>query len=154
MNKFKITKGFTFLELMIVIAIFSLIAFFTMPFSLSQIQGNKVESATREIPSAIFSQQENAFSRNNNVSYGIAFFTHQYKTFIGADLATGTNVEVFDLDNDVNLNSINFNDNKNEVVFASGNLSANNIGSLKISNDQTNFLLEINAEGLINYKKA
>lgn len=146
-------KGFTLIELLIVVAIIGTTAIFTFPTSINFFQQNKAENVAQDIISRTFVQQQNAYIRNGNNSYGIAFFSNKYTIFTGISLASATATQDVILENGTTIQSTLLTSGSNEVVFQSGNIAPNQYGSIQVLTFQSVFVCEINQEGLLNFYK-
>lgn len=144
-------KGFTLLEIIVVLGIFLALSVLAFPTTIAQVQKGKMESATSDMSSLIFVQQQDAFSGLNNKNYGVAFAEDSYTLYIGNSLATAESTEVIDLPNGLTINQITLSNAATEINFTKGSLKPSDFGSITITNGIQTFTWSINREGLISY---
>lgn len=156
-NKTKF-EGFSYIEILIVLGIFSIASFFFLPFSLSQLSASRVSYHAADVNSLAFGTQQNAFSQKNGSDHGIRFNTDDFDVFEGASYATSTSSYNVDLDNsveftDVDLELVGTSTSTTELVFDRGEFKPNADGSITLSDGAQSYTLYINEEGLIYYEK-
>ncbi|HRN86412.1 MAG TPA: prepilin-type N-terminal cleavage/methylation domain-containing protein [Candidatus Dojkabacteria bacterium] len=83
-------KGFTLLEMLIVIAITGFMSVLAVPYSIKQITNNRAYDTAAEVSSAIFNAQQNANSFKNGKAYGVEVRETGYSliTSVDENLAT------------------------------------------------------------------
>jgi len=74
-------KGFTLLEMLIVIAITGFMSVLVVPYSIKQITNNRAYDTAAEVSSAIFNAQQNANSFKNGKAYGVEVRNSDYAVF-------------------------------------------------------------------------
>lgn len=145
---FKKLPGFTLLEVAIVLAAFLTISVIALPVAVNQIQTTRSISAMKDIRSAMFLTEQNAYTQKDNTDYGISFSENGYVIFKGASLATATDTESFDFTSDIVLENIDF-DTSNELVFNKGSFRPVSAGFLDVRNGVEVYRVSISSEGLI-----
>lgn len=140
-------RAYTLLEILLVIALLSVVASLTFPFALSQISDTSVQVAVEDVQSQLFATQVAGFAGDNGNSHGIAFFTDNYTVFEGDSLATATSTTNFEYDNNAQA-LINLDNGGNEIVISKHSIIPSTFGTITFTNNSSTFTLEINEEGL------
>jgi len=143
-------KGTSLLEVLVVIAIFSMLIVLTFPFPLRLINQTKADAEAKSLSYIIFRQQQDAYSGLNNKPYGISLYGNRYIVFTGASLATADSQDTFYLNSPISMSSISLN-NGSEIVFPSGSFRPQSSGYLIITDSQKSYRIDISSEGLISY---
>lgn len=78
-------KGFTLIEILVVIGLISAISVLAVPYSIRQITDNRAYEAASELSSVIFNTQQNAYSYKDNKSYGVEVKSSEYTIFSSVD---------------------------------------------------------------------
>lgn len=83
-------KGFTLLEMLIVIAITGFMSVLAVPYSIRQISNNRAYDAAAEVSSAIFNAQQNSYAYKDENAYSVEVKETGYSivTSINENLAT------------------------------------------------------------------
>jgi prepilin-type N-terminal cleavage/methylation domain-containing protein len=144
-------RGFSMLELLVVLAIFGITAFIILPFSIESIQQNKLVANTKTLIYNFFSQQQDAHASRNGSAYGLAFYNNRIVTYAGTSLASSSDNFIYYFDNAISLNTIDLSGGGNEINFALGSFKPNHIGTLVLSDGFRQTTVYINREGLIYY---
>lgn len=142
-------KAYTLVEAIFVIGIFASVAAFLLPFALSQISGSRINESANEMESLIYLYRQNAYTGQNQSSYGVAFASNGYTLFQGDSLATATETEAHALPNGVAITGINLTNSSTEVVFSSGSFRPDESGTVVMSDGTSSYQLLINTEGLV-----
>ena len=145
---FKRLKGFTLLEMLVVMAIVASASLVLLPLSFTQIRSGKATSFAQSLASLIFSVQQNAYARVNDKTYGVSFSTNTYTIFTGDTLATATNKEVITLDSGLTFSTINF---PSDLIFTKGTFRPNSSGSVIVSDGTNRYQISVSSEGFISY---
>lgn len=145
MNK----KGFTLVEIVIVLGIFAILAAAATPFLLSQVVKNRIASSAKQIVSALYIAQQNSYSGKSNASYGVQFTTSSFTMFRGNTFAGSTDPRTVNFTAPVQAKDFAFTGGVTEVVFAKGGIKPNTTGNFKLTDGKKDILISINAEGLI-----
>lgn len=150
---FRRKPGFTLLELLLVIAVISIVVLMTLPLSLKDFQKEKVKSSAVDISSNLYLSQQNAYSGKNNKNYGLHFQPDRFYIFVGDSFGSAESTEEFILPQNIFIQNILLAGGGDDVVFLSGNLKTNEFGSFELTNSFDKFLVVINREGLIYFEK-
>lgn len=145
-------KAFSLIEITVVVGIFFFIAILALPMAINQIETTKASTAMKELKSAIFLVEQNAFTEKNNSGYGIGFLTNSYIVFQGDSLATATAQDTYKYSNDVRISNVNFGSG-NEVDFVKGSFRPAVSGSVDIASGSQSYRINISSEGLLTYEK-
>lgn len=110
-------KGFTLLEILIVIGIIGLVSVFAVPYSMSQITDNRAYDTAAELSSAIFNTQQSANAHKDGKTYSVEVRETGYSLISSLDetLVTDGLVGYW------KFNEKTFNGTNDEIVDASGN---------------------------------
>jgi len=150
---FSSQKGFTLLELLLVLAIIAIIAAFTFPiytgFQLSQIH----DTRTEEIVQALRQAQSKSMAGQNDSSWGVYFDSSNNKFVIFQGTSYASRVSDYDyeteLESTLSLSNISINGGGSEVVFTKIDGSTTDYGSLDLTTDEDTATISINAAGLV-----
>lgn len=145
-------KAFSLIEVSVIIGAFFSISLIALPIAINQIQTTRASTAMKDVKSAMFLTEQDAYTRKDNASYGVAFSEHGYTVFKGASLATATDYDEFDFTTDVIIENVNFNSN-NELVFPVGSFRPQNAGTVEVRNGIESYRITISSEGLITAEK-
>lgn len=146
-------KGFTLLEVIIVIGITGMVSAFMAPFLIINIQSSNAESDAKLLVSAIRSAQVKNKTGDLGKKYGIKLYTEKYSFFTGSSFATAESSYEVDLKNGNSISQILFSDSGTEVDFLDNSIRPVQSGSFTITNSGISYRIDINSEGLISYKK-
>lgn len=87
-EKRKCERGFTFLEVLIVLAISVLLAILTFPIGLRFFQSQLLDEAVSGIENALRRAGAQSFSQKNDSAFGVKFLSGSYTLFQGNSYAT------------------------------------------------------------------
>jgi prepilin-type N-terminal cleavage/methylation domain-containing protein len=149
MNKKRPQNGFTLLEILLVVAIFTILASLVFPLTIKDSQGAKLLATAKQMESVMFRYQQSALSRLNNTNYGIAFFLNKYTLFEGNTLASATFTEDIEIPARQSISSITLTGGGTEILFTQGSFRPNKSGNIKITDSILTYTVDINSEGLI-----
>jgi prepilin-type N-terminal cleavage/methylation domain-containing protein len=144
-------KAYTLLEILVVIAILSTVALVVIPLSLDQIGKSRAETAAKVLYLDLILQQQKSFSQTNNSKYGIEFGTNSYKVFAISATDNSETSTITTLENGTQLNPISLQNSSNRIEFPQGSVRPNTYGTIKVTYEGLNYIVDINAEGLLNY---
>jgi Tfp pilus assembly protein FimT len=143
-------KAASLFEVLIVLAIFSMVVMIAFPFSLQLINQNRADGVAKQVAYEVFHQQQAAYSGSEGAAHGVAFYQDRMVSFVGSNLATATSSVTIPFDLPIKMNSIVLGGG-NEVVFLSGSLQPVTSGYLLVTDASKSFRITINSEGLISY---
>ena len=143
-------KAASLLEVLIVLAIFSMMVVLTFPFSLQLINKSRADAEVKTLSYVIFRQQQDAYAGLNNKAYGVALYSNRFIIFTGNSLATADSQDTYYLNSPISISSISLNSG-NEIVFNPNSFRSNAHGHLHVSDSQKTYRIDINSEGLISY---
>lgn len=148
----KKSQGFTMIELMVVLAIFSIIAGIVLQQGRSLSTTVELENASKNIDLKIRTAKARSIGALNDKNYGIHFESSKVVIFDGTgayvDGAAGN--EVFDLPAHVQINSIALNGGVTDIVFdrLTGNTASfGSIGLISTTDATKTKTIFINADG-------
>ena len=151
-TKFRKVAGFTLIELIVVIGIFSMVSMMALPIAIKNIQTTKSDSAMKDLKSAIFLVEQDAFSKKVNQGHGIKFYSHSYVVYTGNSLATATITDTFTQPDDVLFTNINFGGGS-EISFPVGSFRPLSSGSIDVTNGASTYRIQVSSEGTIQSSK-
>jgi len=141
-------KGFTLLEILLVIGIISILLVFTVPIGLDFYKSQQLETQTQSIIQALRRAQLKAMAVELDSSFGVYFGVSNYTLFKGnsyLDLSRDVRYdEIFDLPEIIDLSGLS------EVVFSKFEGKPNITGSIVLSSDSDIKTININQVGRIN----
>jgi type II secretory pathway pseudopilin PulG len=146
-------RGYTMLEILVVIGLLFIISMFAISISIPQVRDSEISSTVNGIESEIFSAQQRAYSGRDGKSYGVRIVNGEYISFIGDSYAAAEATDSFDIPGGVTVSSINLDDGGDEIVFLSGELKPNTSGTITFSDDSNSYVVEINSQGLVDSYK-
>jgi prepilin-type N-terminal cleavage/methylation domain-containing protein len=88
-------KGFTLVEILVVISLVSIISFFVVPYSIRQIAENRAYEAAATVSSVIFQSQQNSYAKKDGSAYGVIIEPNSYQTFTGVEETSATNLMAY-----------------------------------------------------------
>jgi prepilin-type N-terminal cleavage/methylation domain-containing protein len=144
-------KGFTLVELVVVMGIMSIIGAFILPLTATDVKSNNAKNAANNLTSLLYSYQSSAYSGKDNKSYGLAFDVTGYTLFIGSSLATAESTERINLDSGIYIYTISLTNSSNEIVFSPNSIKPLNYGEIRVSSENGVYGVSINQEGFIDY---
>ena len=142
-------KGFTIIEMVVVLGILLSSSLVLLPIGIGQLQRNKVDSAAKDIASRIFLYQQNASAGLSDESYGISFSTNSYTLYTGDSLASAVNSTQIDLTSNLSFSNISIVGGGNEMHFNKNTFKPVNAGTITISDSLNAYTIVVNQEGLI-----
>jgi prepilin-type N-terminal cleavage/methylation domain-containing protein len=137
-------KGFTFLELLIVISIISILLILTVPLGVDFYRNQQLDSVTQELLQNLRRAHLNAMSQSD-YSFGIWFGSEEYKIFRGDSEENGENEEFFDIPGEISFNS------PDEIVFSKLTGNPSFTGDIYITNGISTTTVNINSLGRLAY---
>jgi len=115
--KYNREKGFSLIELLIVIGIFIVLAGLTMPVFLNLYQKRDLNSETRKVLANI--QEVRSKAMTENLDYGVKFETNSYSTFRGNSFGEGEDIIQYIISDNLSFSLIEI--PNGEVVFRAVN---------------------------------
>lgn len=143
----RINAGFSLVELMIVLGIFSLFAVVTGTLYTDFRSGSNLEIAAGSVVEAMRHAKANAEQVQGDSKWGVKIFSDEVVVFEGA------NYDTRNIDSDHSLylpNSVSTG-GLSEIVFEKVSGATSTTGTATISNGNTNKNISINAKGTITY---
>jgi prepilin-type N-terminal cleavage/methylation domain-containing protein len=138
-----VNSGFSLIELLLVIALFSVLSATAAPFASSFVSTTNFNGATDMVISTIRKAQNYSMNNKNNSAWGVCLNDNKIRLFAGA-CVTPTFSEDFSIPNTVSitgLNTITFSQHRGEpssslsIVITNGplteNISLNAVGGLQ-----------------------
>lgn len=151
-------EGFSYVEIVIVLAIIGIAATFLVPTSLSQLSGNRVKYHSNNIQSLIFTAQQDAYGQKGGSAHGVKFNADSFEIFEGSSYSESTASLTFNLDYSVKITQVNLINletltSTDEVYFERGSIFPSAVGTLQVSNGNQSYSVTINKEGLVYHEK-
>lgn len=140
-------KGFTLVELILVIGIFALLIIISSPFGINFYQTRQLDVHLNGIVQALRRTQLKSMSIDSDSSFGVYIDYNKYVLFKGASFATRDALydEVFDLPENLSITGLS------EIVFSKLKGVPSDIGTITLTIDNRSEAININEVGRINY---
>lgn len=138
-------KGFTLLEIIIVISIVAIIFIVAIPMSITFLKSQNLNTTTNNVLSTLRQAQTQAMFQKNDSSFGVKFLDDSYILFQGSSYVTRVTSEdiLISTPFTVSISGIN------EIVFAKRTGIPNTTGALLIMAGTINRSVYINQQGTI-----
>lgn len=151
-------NAFTYLEIMVVLAVFSIASFLLVPLSFSQLGSTRTSYYSADINTFIFSVQQESYTQLSGSAHGIRFNTDSYDVYTGSSYATAIDSFTITMNNDVEITDVSLTDiatsnPTTELVFDRGEFRPNAYGTITLSDGFVEYQITINQEGLSYYEK-
>ncbi|MFZ6021980.1 MAG: type II secretion system protein [Patescibacteria group bacterium] len=143
-------KAASLLEVLIVMAIFSMLVVLTFPFSLRLVNQSKADAEAKTLAYVLFRQQQDAYAGLEGKAYGVALYNDRFVVYTGTSLATAESSEAYYFASPIHLQGLSLSSG-NEVTFSSNSFRPNTFGHFLISDSNKSYRIDINSEGLISY---
>lgn len=139
-------KGFTLLEILLVIGIISILLVFIVPVSLDFYKSQQLETQTQSVIQTLRRAQSKAMSVELDSSFGVYIGVSNYTLFKGNSYLSrdAQYDEIFDLPELINLTGLS------EVVFSKFEGKPNVIGNVILTSNSDTRTININQVGRIN----
>lgn len=144
-------KGFTLVEMTVVIGVFIAVFAVLLPFSIQNMNINKAENSAKLIMAKIFTQQQNAYTQMNDFPYGIEFETSSLKIYRAYSSDNYESFETINLENGITIKNISLNGGGNRVYFEKGTVRPSYYGTISVGDPNNTYIIDVNSEGLITY---
>ncbi|WKZ30833.1 MAG: prepilin-type N-terminal cleavage/methylation domain-containing protein [Candidatus Dojkabacteria bacterium] len=141
-------KGFTLIEIVVVIGIMIAAFAVVFPLTVSQIRENKLISTAEEVAGAIFEAQQYAYNKKNGLGYGIKFNSDSYEYISGANYNEAVADDLFTIESGVDVTESLFG-TKTDIFFQPGSVRPDDPGEITISDGALTVTVSINSEGAI-----
>lgn len=138
-------KGFTFLELAIVIGGAMVIAALTLPVGIRFFQTQTLDEAASDILATLRRAQSQALFQKNDDAFGVKFLSGSYVLFQGGSYEARIQSE----DENFDLSGFTTTAGIDEIVFAKLTGIPNGTGTLTVTSGNDNQRIIINAQGNI-----
>jgi len=147
-------KAFTFIEIMIVIALMTLMLGLSLLYSQTSIVRSDLNSQRSGLISQLRLAQSNAMSGKKGASYGVHIKSDSYTTFTGSSyVADGTGNFIYNLPSTIQLTNLSLNGSGSNVIFTSPKGETSEYGSIDIYSEQIQktSTITINQFGVVTY---
>lgn len=143
-------KAFTLTELLISIAVLSVIVALSVPFSISQVPSEKANKVANDIKLQLELSEEYAQGRKLDKAYGVTFSNNKFSVYNAPSCAgVKTSFDVA-LESGVTLSNTITN---SDVCFELGTYIPNNTGSITVGGFGSSYRVDLNLEGAVNVTK-
>lgn len=144
-------RGFTLIEILVVIGLLAVVVGFAVPFSASQLSRNRAIDAAAEISSNMFLFQQNSYAKKDDKRYGIRLNAENYEMIISDDGTIDPEDQfiTYDYPNNVTVETIA--ESPSAVMFNYSSFRPHDDMSFSVNYGNSSVIVEINTEGLINY---
>ena len=146
-------SGFTLIEMLVVIAILMIVAYIAVPISINQIQTNKLETEAKKLKSSMQTQQQYAYSANENSAYGIKYNTNSYVLYSGNTYATAVLTDTTTFPSGITISQTSLANSSTELNFSKNSFRPDTTGSITLVDGVNSYSVTVNSEGLIEIVK-
>lgn len=147
-------RGFTLLELLVVIGILAVLTIFTVPFLGSSIGRNELKSTTWEMVDALRQAQSKSMAGKSDNVWSVHFESKKFVLFKGAVYnVVDPDNDVHDLPNVLSITAISLNGAGTDMTFDArkGSTSQFGIITMQDDNSQETKIITVTAVGKIDY---
>jgi prepilin-type N-terminal cleavage/methylation domain-containing protein len=145
MNSFFIKKGFTLVEISLVIALFFILLSFAVPYGLRFFKVERLDGISRDLLETLRLTQSQAASQNLDSNYGVSINSSAFISFKGNSFAS-RNVaydQEFAIPNGIEVSGLS------EIVFYKLTGLPNQSGEIRLSSGSRISVITINSQGAI-----
>ncbi|MCC7289648.1 type II secretion system protein [bacterium] len=139
-------SAFTLLEIIVVVAIITLLGSFLIPITISQIYSSKAEAMASIVASSIYNQQQNAFNGYENAEYGLLIQSDRVIMYTGNSYAQNISTKQILTEGVVLGASLG---GGIEIHFEKNDLRPNVSGSVTAVFGSSTSVVQLNSEGLV-----
>lgn len=139
------TRGFTLLEIIIVLALIVVLSSFSVLFSFTYLRTQNVRSDAAIIVSELRRAQTQAYTEDHDASHGLKVLSDRVVRFTGASYATRTTSQDVETDFPVSVTVTG----SSEVVFPKGSMDPSAAATITLDNAETAFDILISTYGII-----
>jgi prepilin-type N-terminal cleavage/methylation domain-containing protein len=145
------SRGFTLLEILIVVAITASLALLAAPFFSGRVLVNVIDGTARKTADVLYEAQTSAMAGRNNVRYGVHFTTTTATLFEGASYSgADPNNVVYTFPGAVTASAITITGGGADIVFSSHKGIPVQTGTVTFTDTAGNTkTVSINAAGMI-----
>lgn len=140
-------RGFTLIEIILVISLVLIVSAATIPSYSKFINGRKLQSAKNKLIENIRYTRELAESGKSNSNFGVYFQADRYVLYQGDSYGNrdSSQDQIFELSKNIELSNLN------EVNFEKGRGTPSTTGTLRVTNTANEKFkdIKVNKEGLI-----
>jgi len=138
-------KGFTLLEIIIVLGIVTILAVVTLPLGVNFLKQQNLSSTTSTVIATLRQAHTQAMFQKNDSSFGVKFLPSSYILFQGTTYNTREAEEdiLTSIPSGISVSGIE------EIVFDKRTGEPNTTGTILIMNNTDNHSVFINEEGII-----
>ncbi|MBP9821744.1 MAG: hypothetical protein KBC98_02590 [Candidatus Pacebacteria bacterium] len=138
-------KGFTLIEISLVMAFTTLILIFTVPATLRFIGSQNLSETASALVSSLRQAHNQAVFQKNDSSFGVKFLPTSYIVFQGSSYASRTTSQdiTIPLSGDITLSGIS------EIVFTKRTGLPSTTGTILIQSSSKSLSVSINQQGII-----
>ncbi len=140
----KLFKAYTTVEVLVVIGIMILITGMVIPISLRQTKLNELSTTGKDLHSAIFTQQQNAFAGKNNIEQGIFIENSGYWLFEGENFANAVSKDYFPFGKGIVATPQSI-----EILFQQSSQNPDSTKNIFLIYNEYTYIIQINEEGAI-----
>lgn len=141
-------KGFTMVEILVVLGIVMLISFVGIVGSVSKVNQTRTEEGVSGLSSLIYQCQQNAYGGKDGRACGIRFSSGYYEVYSGDDYAHAVTKDRIDFPAGVQITEANFGLG-GDVKFSIGSFRPVTAGFVNVSDGRHSYQIVVNKEGLI-----
>lgn len=141
-------KGFTLVEILVTVALVTIITATLFPLGVSQLRSANVKGSTDKLISNITLMQEYSYANRSDEEYGLKFETDGYYLYQGTSYSTATDTEYEEYRFGTKLQGVSLNSG-DELSFSKSSIIPEQTGTITLTREGETYQITILNNGNI-----